>query len=888
MAPPDLLGSGRTRGLSGDAQRVLPAQAGLGFFDQFLRRHHTVEDLVADCTPLWDGPGAAGQRCGLRRHLMEDPERIFGRLTDILIVVNRPDWRRALAREGDQWQLRVRQMLRERFRAWCLASDLQPPPGARPVDFRLVEDGTGPDADLGLRAGDFVSGCLPNGHLGAESTATPLVDVLAYVPGSKGWEPLATLYGDQLLLTLGNHWLDNGQHPALPAPALYQLRRGEDGELVHLVHPELRDRFSISTRTNRDGQPVLALSATGGPPFAFLALCPARRDRQREAPPLALLDEVTLQDTGFDRDLGERIRSRDEPVGALGATTSRDGLPDAAIAQTVEPTSVESRILSLRERGALLQKVHFGRFIEGYDVSVGADGSVGSRLEDPVAVLRVRGRSLSVHALAEGLKVDRQPLEIGQGLDLEGDHLLRLPHAVLELRDLRRVDAEGWPYLAELRRDGDAIHAVFGGRLRIGRSSRCRVRLPDDPFNENIVWRPEVGQGAEIRSRQGNLPRARFYIDAIMVAAEHAEVDLTREPLVHALSKGCYTYVRRGGDVIAIPPTSRTGEDQPPANLDLLPGDELLVGNCVFEVEYPPAAIPRAVRTLPPDIGPLRATDLAAAVSLDEGLWNDSPLPQRAHLPAPDDAPAAHGLGERGPAPPRFDPPASRSEDSLELNLGDLALGQAVARHLHAPPNPTGADGGVRVVEQEVLPVELGRPARLTLLGWQLDQGRRYIIGNHGGADLVVPELRCEASQRFRPQDYLRAELVGGRLSLLPLGGGACRLTLPMAGGGAPVIEIDRHDELGEPDFTVRIEVHLSADQAPQLRIDLSDRRCRGLFVTGLQAEQPRTVWLGHQPAFLRFDGEGIDLRWGQRRRVLGPEERVVVDGAVFAARIDG
>lgn len=864
----DLLGSGRTLGLSGDAARVLPPGPGLATFDQFLLRHHTTTDLMADPVALWDGPARAG-RCGLRSHLLREQEGHPRPYTDALLIVSQPDWARAASDGSDEWALSVRQMLRERYYAWSITSGL--PSNSRPVDFAIRPDGGAwmGGAALGLRAGDFVTGLLPNFHLGRETTSRPLYDLMAYAPGQPRWTHLATVYADQRLLTVGNHWLDNARIDGLSAAALYQLRCSAKGELTHLIHPEFRATIRVETRTNRSGQPVLVLRSANGKLLVYLAVTAARAtDTLLE--PGRLLDEVTLQDARLDHDPLERIQTLDEPE--LGAPPRSLDPPQLGSAQGVEPTTVETRILTLRERGALLQTVHFAKFMEGYDVAVGADGAVASRLPDPVAHIEVRGRHLALRAVTFGVKIGGRALDAGEHRAIEGNQTLHLPGATLEIRDLRRVDAEGWPYLAEIRRDGEAVHAVFGGRLRVGRSRRCRVRLPDDPWNDNIRWRAEVAEGDHIRSRNGALPKSQFYLDAIMVAAEHAEIDLTREPLLHALSRGCYTFIRRGRTVLSVPPVgARSGAEgsTPSPNLDLRSGDEILVGNCVLEVDYPPASQPRPARPPPLDVGPLRATDLAGTVSIDDSLLS-RPLPRVTRAPRAGDLPVAAGLGEKGPAPLRPTFSVSRSEDSLELPL-------------HPPPPAAPAPAnGVRVVRDERVSVELSQPVRLELLGWQLPFGRAWRLGNHEDADLVLPELSTAPGQRFTPTDHFRIHAKKTGIEVVPTSATGCRFWLPARRSDSPRLQIDRHDASDQVDFVVELTLQLDPGQPALLRLDRTSRATLGLVSFGLSRGGARSLRLGKSGAVARVVGDAVDLTWGRHHRVLGDGERVVIDQAVY------
>ena len=58
--------------------------------------------------------------------------------------------------------------------------------------------------------------------------------------------------------------------------------------------------------------------------------------------------------------------------------------------RTVVPAEVGAQ-LTLRERGVLLQRVHFARFMSGYDVFIGPGGEVGTALEAPSLVYKSGG-----------------------------------------------------------------------------------------------------------------------------------------------------------------------------------------------------------------------------------------------------------------------------------------------------------------------------------------------------------------------------------------------------------------------------------------------------------------------------------------------------------------
>jgi hypothetical protein len=877
---PNFLGSGRTLGLSGDVGRVLPPLPDLRFFAQFLQRHRVQVDLVGDPTPLWDGAGAAGGRVGLRRHIVDEPQMGPGHISDILLILSREDWERAREQREGRWLKLARGLISERLLAYCIANGLPTGSAGRDIGVQIVGEGsqaTGGE-HLGLASGEFVTGLLPNHHQGPSRGHAADFGVHLHVPGQwPGYREVAQLFPGQNLLTLGTHWLDNFRHPSLRAAGLYQLQRDGEGGLLHLVNPDLAERYRVMTRESAAGQPVVALEDRTGRAVAFLAVTALS---QVELPPIGGLGDVTLQPSG---------------------TSQGGALPSASLT----PSMLGQRVLTLVEQGALLQRVHFRSVMTGYDVLVGHRGELGNAVADPAARFRVDGEGVSLIGCGRGLTLDGEPLTPGQSARLEGDHVVHIGGTMLEFRDLNGVEVDGWPYLAEVRRPGGSVHATFGSRFRIGRERTCRVRLPDDTRNENIRWRETVDDQAAIHSRHGSLSRDRFYTDSILVASEHAEVDLTGEPVLYGVARSCWTFVRRAGDVLALPPARRAGGA---ANIDLLPGDEILVGNCVFEVRYPPADHARDPAQLPRDRGPLSAAELAAAADeLDPDPTSARRLPKVERAPRSDDAPAAAGLGERGPAPARVAADMVASVDSL--------LDEVLEPTLPAPPpvasprshTARGSSGGlapgsseagagtpsvglrrdavgVSVVDESAIQVELSRSARLVLMGWR--RGGRLDLGNYVGADGVVPELASLGAPSYSRVDLAQVHADEGAVLVVPQTAKGLRLRLGK--DGEVCLEVDRHDAHGEVDLTVRLSLHASPAGEVSADIELDDRMVQGLFTLGLPLRADRTVVLGGHPALVHFDGQIV--RYGfdapppgtAARGMLSPGDRLLVGCAVY------
>ena len=988
-----ILSAGGSRGLSRDADLVLAPDPALAFFNESLRRHHADGDIVADPGLMWDTGALLGRREGLKAHLLADRGSGVLGVSDVLVIVNRDDWRRSFREVRVPWVERASELMRERFDAFCREEDFHLAFPQRPLGFRVVEDGGAEmrGERIGLLPGELVTGLLPNLYGGAVQASRRSIAVHLHVPGGwDGYQEVGALHSDQVLFTLGSHWLDNYRHPTLEVPALYRLHQYGDGSFVHVINPEVKDRYRITERAVEAGPEVLRIERDDGVVVAWMVL----QVVEEEGPPSTVPPRrwsSTMQELGAE----DTFSIDGDPLPGPLITSGR----------TVVPEAMDDRLVSLRETGALLQKVHFARFMEGYDVYLDGEGRVVTNAGRPAATLHVRGRQVSIEAHQGGVGLDGVALSPGAPVFLEGDARITVGEAAIEWRDLGGVRARGWPYLGELQRVGTTSHLVHGRVHRIGREPRCAVRLPDEPHNENIVWRPELRAGGSIRSRNGEIPKSRFYIDSIMVASEHAEVDLGDTPRLRSLARDCYSYVRRGTEILPLHP--RRKQDGP-LERALEPGDEILVGNCVFRIAWgeaaPADAAPRltareladavdiTVRAAPP--GPPRVAapmlpDPAEVVVQEESTGAFSPdalAAARAEPPEPEapsdpfDLPVAAGLGERGSAPPplqfgqgagalmggtgdtfdALDAPTTPATSRADLGLdpfdaphrggmdaidaptrpsqsradildaptrpgvgldaptrpaalprvaapmltgdaesfapesdptavpvgeapppvsipasGDSLLGDrddpmpAPAPAVRAAPDAPAADPtGVAVVDEADWQHELSRPARLALVGWMFTG--TVVVGNHAGADVIVPENRSAPAQRFRPTDYLELYVRGrrGRFRLLSTAEASASL------GGAPAVESEqvdglavsvvRRDDLGDPDFDVSLALvedpGLPDPRARLLRLDRTDRMASALFTLGLPVRQARPVKLGSIAARATWDGERLTL----------------------------
>ena len=136
-----LVTAGGTRGLSGDADRVLPAEPVFAYFNDRLRKHHTGEDFVSDPGLLWSTQTFLARKGGLQAHLrVERADGVAG-FSDILVIVNADDWRRSLRRLSEPWAGQAGFLLSQRFQRFCEAHDFHRLFPQRPMGVRVVEDG---------------------------------------------------------------------------------------------------------------------------------------------------------------------------------------------------------------------------------------------------------------------------------------------------------------------------------------------------------------------------------------------------------------------------------------------------------------------------------------------------------------------------------------------------------------------------------------------------------------------------------------------------------------------------------------------------------------------------------------------------------------------------
>ncbi len=582
-----LIGGGGTRGLSGDSRRVLPPDPAFDFFDACLRRHVSMVDLVADPDQVWEVDSTGGRPMGLEAHLRAASRERLVSVTDVLIIISDVDYERANQNHGARWIRHLVGGIRASFEDWCQRAGIPRRNPNRPLGVRVVGDGHVSGGRLGLRPGEFVTGLLPNHYSGPSVSSRPLVSVMANLPGVwEGYREVARLYDDQDLLTIGNHWLDNFSHPSLVAPALYRLQYDEQEGLVHLTSPDVQGGFTLTRHGEPNSASVYGLTRGDGQVVAWLVLALVEA---APAPTPVVVEAVPTHDGLFEE--GPTVA---DPVSSENA--------GAFLRSTAEAAGVSERFVTVREAGVLLQRVHFRDFMAGYEVYIGENGDIGSDLANPAATVQVVGKRVRLFAHVRGIRVGGMPVPVGAAAVLGSNVHIDLHGVSLDYRDLSGVRAQGWPYLGEIRRVGANIHVTQGAVHTIGRDPSSRVRLPDDAHHGNIIWRTEVDAGTVIRSKNGDIPKSQFTLDSIMVASQHAQLDLCGEQAVaRNVAQNCFSFVRRGrGPTEAYIGLSRLNRGTGASDVVLEPGDELLVGNCVLQVEWDTQGGPEDLPTLAP------------------------------------------------------------------------------------------------------------------------------------------------------------------------------------------------------------------------------------------------------------------------------------------------
>lgn len=543
-------------------------------------------DLLWSPTPYWTA------RAGLNAHVRELADRLGGSVySDALIVLHPRDFARTQDSMLQSWAAAARQELADCFDRLLDSQGFSRAVPGRSFHLEVVPD-AGPrmGTTLGLQPGEFATAMLPNLHLGPDEGSVPLVEVFVSTGGGR-FESGGTLWSDQLAFTVGAHALDNCTVAGLGDSALYTVHRFPDQPgLRHKLGGDHVDRLAIKTGQAHGGETVQVVDMGREKVLLEVMLVAAR-------PPLAEMprpgERAGRLPGGRPADLpfaplpggvqGGTILPEDADIGSFGAFS-------------IIPESLPDRIHTLSERAYLLQRVHFSQVMSGYTMDLDRSGQVVPCAQDAVARFEVRGERTGLVACSRDLSLDGRPLRPGEDVPLCGtEHRVSWRGGDLEFRSLRRKDRR-WPYLARLATPRRAHPLTGGESWTLGRDHACDVLLPDRMTTSNILWR-DAGGGETIETRGGAVPRTSVRTDAILVASKAARIDLSGDaPVLHNPSTSCPVHVlRAGGETVRIGHGGRA---------DLLPGDEVLVGNHAFALAGPGDGEParNAARTPSPPV----------------------------------------------------------------------------------------------------------------------------------------------------------------------------------------------------------------------------------------------------------------------------------------------
>lgn len=194
-------------------------------------------------------------------------------------------------------------------------------------------------------------------------------------------------------------------------------------------------------------------------------------------------------------------------------------------------------------------------------------------------------------------------------------------------------------------------------------------------------------------------------------------------------------------------------------------------------------------------------------------------------------------------------------------------VAEPVVVPLHLPDPPVPEDEVVSVEEAEWT-LELSRPGRIVQVGWMVSG--EVVIGNHRGAQVIVPEVRAFRDQAFMTLDYFRLFVRGrkGKVELLQEGEARIRVagveTTATESMDQLSLEVVRRDANLEPDFDVRLtlvgDASLPDPRARLLWIDPTERLVSALFTLGCPLRSDRRVRLGSLVATVSFDGQTLKI----------------------------
>ncbi|MEC7987428.1 MAG: hypothetical protein VX278_19825 [Myxococcota bacterium] len=503
-------------------RRPFDGQKPLSYFGNKIRIYKANGSILKDPTLLWDG----GQGIGLKYFLSDFKDGTMPS-TEIMIFISKET--AAALPDLNPWYKQCLQTIGTPYLEWITSQKIRPYFSGKNVGISFWPDEKY-NLKLGLEAQEFALGFLDNRHRKGKDSK-PLVTIDAHISSqSDDFQSLGALHNDQIAWTLGNHPLDSFKTPAVPFPAALIIQQNARGEVNYSVNPNVP---GLSLReANKENQYALFY---GQKPLVTLLL-------------------KTLE---FNR------------------LTIHKSLQVDAATQTIQ---LNVNDFHLQPCGHLFQKVHFSQWMKGYRTYLHRGYHFSSRKEKAIGVFRVEGTDIFFESFRPPCFVNGKILSSQKELLLEAGMEINCSGLRLTFHKHGLINNRNWPYIGAVHFSNKPKILDYGFKYTFGRSANCDIPLANEATADNIDWLPAFANTAQLPQKNGSIPKTSFSTDAVMVALEHALLNLKSDPSLMSLSNRCPSFVRRKKKIF---PLNKAGLKHP-----LLAMDELLIGNDIYELQF--------------------------------------------------------------------------------------------------------------------------------------------------------------------------------------------------------------------------------------------------------------------------------------------------------------
>lgn len=495
-----------------EGPHTLPLAPDRLFFNNLIMKHRCENKPVVDL--LWS-PNTTG---GIRGHLISHIERGELQPCNITIVYNTYDLPDSIA----EWRKETKTQINKKIITFIEGRGIKTPFSP---EVTILIDGTDTPSQK-LQTNEFLTIITP--HIIHKTQSKPIFHV--YFTENNKKQLLGYYFEGQQSLTIGNHWLDTYTVPSLPTVLFYHLKRTSDG-FEHIQNSKLQMlKKEIDQSTN-----IVFFDASGTEKFS-ISLTPYQPPTPSPHPEVKTFHP-----------------------------------PESKVEQ--KPKSKQFHIVM---RGLLLQKIHFSKFIEGYYVYIEKTGELSFYSNNPVGQFWVSNHKIEFTANRINFKINGEPIQPKETILLTEETKIEYHRLLFQFYDHRQKDIENWPYLAEISYRGRKIPLKSGNLHLIGRQPNCSVNLPSSKKNDNIKWLPQFEELPSIPTRNGMVPKSSFSSDTILVASQHAKIDLRANfQSIQNISKNCFVFLYTNNSYKQLHPKSQPHP--------FLHHDRIYLGNHVFE-----------------------------------------------------------------------------------------------------------------------------------------------------------------------------------------------------------------------------------------------------------------------------------------------------------------